>query len=111
MMAIESGRYDIVIAAGAEKMTDIKGEVAVSTLMGAGDQEWESAVGLTFSGLYALMARAHMQQYGTTREQMAAVSVLNHHNGMDNEKAQFRKEITIDDVLKSPMISDPLTLL
>ena len=55
-MAILSGHHDIVIAGGAEKMTDIKGEYAVGTLMGAGDQEWESAIGLTFTGLYALIA-------------------------------------------------------
>lgn len=111
VMAIKSGEYDIVVAAGAEKMTDIKGTNAIATLMGAGDQEWESAVGLTFSGLYALMARRHMHQYGTTREQMALVSVLNHKNGVDNEKAQFRKEISVQEVLSSPMISDPLRLL
>lgn len=109
--AIQSGKYDIVVAAGAEKMTDIKGSDAISTLMGAGDQEWESTSGLTFTGLYALIARAHMKKYGTTREQMAMVSVNNHKNGALNPKAQFPKEITVDDVLNSTMISDPLTLL
>lgn len=109
--AIKAGEYDIVVAAGAEKMTDLKGTDAISTLMGAGDQEWESAIGLTFSGLYALIARAHMRQYGTTREQMAMVSVNNHKNGMHNPYAQFRKEITVKDVLESLMIADPLTLL
>jgi acetyl-CoA C-acetyltransferase len=110
-VAIQSGRYDVVMAAGAEKMTDLKGTDAIATLMGAGDQEWESSIGLTFTGLYALMARRHMVQYGTTREQMAMVSVNNHRNGVLNERAQFRYEITVDQVLKSPMISDPLTLL
>ena len=110
-MAIQSGRHDVVMAAGAEKMTDLKGTDAIATLMGAGDQEWESSIGLTFTGLYALMARRHMAQYGTTREQMAMVSVNNHRNGLLNERAQFRQEITVEQVLKSPMISDPLTLL
>ncbi len=109
--AIKSGKYDIVVAAGAEKMTDLKGTDAIATLMGAGDQEWESAIGLTFAGLYALIARSHMQKYGTTREQMAMVSVNNHKNGVHNPYAQFRKEITVKDVLKSTMIADPLTLL
>ncbi len=109
--AIKSGKYDIVVAAGAEKMTDLKGTDAIATLMGAGDQEWESAIGLTFTGLYALIARAHMQKYGTTREQMAMVSVNNHRNGMHNPYAQFRKEIAVKDVLNSTMIADPLTLL
>ena len=109
--SILSGEYDIVMAAGAEKMTDLKGTDAIATLMGAGDQEWESAIGLTFAGLYALMARDHMQKYGTTREQMAMVSVNNHKNGVLNPLAQFPAEITVEKVLKSPMISDPLRLL
>jgi acetyl-CoA C-acetyltransferase len=110
-LAIQSGRYDIVMAAGAEKMTDIKGTDAIAALMAAGDQEWESTVGLTFTGLYALIAKAHMTKYGTTREQMAMVSVNNHKNGVHNEKAQFRYEIDVNKVLNSPMIADPLTLL
>jgi acetyl-CoA C-acetyltransferase len=109
--SILSGQHDIVMAAGAEKMTDLKGTDAVATLMGAGDQEWESAIGLTFTGLYALMAREHMQMYGTTREQLAMVSVNNHRNGVHNPLAQFPAEITVDKVLKSPMVADPLTLL
>lgn len=111
VLAIQSGKYDVVMAAGAEKMTDLKGTDAIATLMGAGDQEWESTVGLTFTGLYALMARAHMRKYGTTREQMAMVSVNNHRNGLHNERAQFRFEIDVQKVLSSPMIADPLTLL
>jgi len=111
MHSVMSGRQDIVMAAGAEKMTDLKGTDAIATLMGAGDQEWESHIGLTFAGLYALMARKHMQKFGTTREQLAMVSVNNHRNGVHNPKAQFRGEITIDHVLNSTMIADPLTLL
>ena len=109
--SILSGEYDIVMAAGAEKMTDLKGTDAIATLMGAGDQEWESAIGLTFTSLYALMARRHMEKYGTTREQLAMVSVNNHRNGALNPLAQFPAEITVEDVLKSPLISDPLRLL
>jgi len=111
MHAVMSGRKDIVMAAGAEKMTDLKGTDAIAALMGAGDQEWESHIGLTFAGLYALMARKHMQKFGTTREQLAMVSVNNHRNGVHNPKAQFRGEITVDHVLNSTMIADPLTLL
>ncbi len=110
-IAIQSGKYDVIMAAGAEKMTDLMGTDAIATLMGAGDQEWEASVGLTFAGLYALIARRHMAVYGTTREQMAMVSVNNHKNGVLNERAQFRYEITVEQVLKSAMISDPLTLL
>jgi len=110
-MSILSGQHDIVVAAGAEKMTDMRGESASAALMAAADQEWESAMGLTFVGLYALLTQAHMQRFGTTREQLALVSVNNHRNGALNEKAQFPFEITIEQVLKSPMIADPLRLL
>jgi acetyl-CoA C-acetyltransferase len=109
--SIMSGQHDIVMAAGAEKMTDIKGTDAIATLMGAGDQEWESSIGLTFTGLYALMARAHMKQYGTTQEQLALVSVNNHRNGSKNPLAQHPYEVTVDQVMKSSMIADPLRLL
>ncbi len=111
VFAIQSGQYDIVVAAGAEKMTDLKGTDAVATLMGAGDQEWESSIGLTFSGLYALMAQRYMHQYGLTREELSLIPVKNHANGVNNPYAQFRFEITVEDVLKSPMIADPLRLL
>ncbi len=111
LLAIKSGEYDIVVAAGAEKMTDIKGSDAIATLMGAGDQEWESSVGLTFAGLYALMARAYMKRYGLTREELALVPVKNHRHGLKNPYAQFNSEITVADVLKSPIVADPLRLL
>jgi acetyl-CoA C-acetyltransferase len=110
-LAVKSGEYDIVVAAGAEKMTDIKGTSAISTLMGAGDQEWESAIGLTFVGLYALMARAVMEGHGLTREELALVPVKNHRHGLNNPYAQFNREITVQDVLRSPLIADPLRLL
>lgn len=110
-LAIASGAYDIVIAGGAEKMTDIKGAGAISALMGAGDQEWESAIGLTFTGLYALMARAYMRKYGLTREELALVPVKNHKHGLNNPLAQFNYEVTVDQVINSALIADPLRLL
>ncbi len=109
--SIMAGEYDIVMAAGAEKMTDVRGEHAAATLMGAGDHEWESAIGLTFPGLYALIARAHMKQYGTTKEQIAMVSVNNHKNGALNPLAQYPFPVSLEDVLTSTMIADPLRLL
>lgn len=110
-LSILSGEHDIVMAGGAEKMTDIKGSGAIATLMGAGDQEWESAIGLTFVGLYALMARAYMEKYHLSREELSLVPVKNHRHGLSNPYAQFNYEITIDDVLRSPLIADPLRLL
>lgn len=110
-LSILSGEYDIVMAGGAEKMTDLKGSGAIATLMGAGDQEWESAIGLTFVGLFALLARAYMNKYGLTREELSLVPVKNHKHGLNNPYAQFNYEITVDDVLRSPLIADPLRLL
>ncbi len=108
---VASGHSDIAIVLGVEKMTDVAGGEAITTLAAAGDQEWEASIGLTFAGLYALMARKHMHDFGTTEEQMAMVSVNNHKNGLNNPNAQFRMAITVEDVLKSSRIADPLKLL
>ncbi|MBI5061619.1 MAG: thiolase domain-containing protein [Candidatus Aenigmarchaeota archaeon] len=110
-MGIQSGMYDAALVLGAEKMTDVKGENAVKVLMGAGDHEWESSIGLTFAGAYALIARRHMELFGTTREQLAMVSVNNHKNASNNPYAHFSSQIKIGDVLKAPMIAEPLGLL
>lgn len=110
-LAVDSGRYNAVMVLGVEKMSDLSVSSTASALMGAGDQELESTVGLTFPGLYALIARAHMHKYGTTSEQMAMVSVNNHKNGVKNPYAQFRSEITVAQVLKSTMVADPLHML
>ncbi len=107
---IKSGRSDVVLVIGAEKMTDLKTEGVVATLASAGNQEWEGSIGLTFAGLYALMARAHMKQYGTTREQLAMVSVNNHKNAVNNKYAQFQFEIDLNTVINSPLIAEPLRL-
>jgi acetyl-CoA C-acetyltransferase len=110
-ISLLSGKLDCVLVLGVEKMTDVSGEVAASALMGAGDSEWESSIGLTFSGLYALMAKRHMHDYGTTREQLAQVSVTNHEHGKNNQLAQFPAQITIEDVLNSAPVAEPLQLL
>jgi acetyl-CoA C-acetyltransferase len=107
-LAVAGGIHDIVVVGGVEKMTDVTTAEATTALGGAGDQEWELAQGITFPGLYALMAKRHMHEYGTTEEQLASVAVKNHENASKNKYAQFRKKITIDDVLKSRVVSDPL---
>ncbi len=109
--AVASGDIDVALVVGVEKMTDVHGSGALTTLAAAGDQEWEASIGLTFAGLYALMARKHMHDFGTTSEQMAMVAVTNHKNGLKNKLAQFQMQITIEDALTSTMIADPLRLL
>jgi len=111
VIAVASGIHDIVVAGGMEKMTDVLSGEATGALATAADQEWEVFVGATFPGLYALMARRHMYEYGTTEEQMAMVAVKNHHNACFNTCAQYKTKITVEDVLKSPMVTSPIKLL
>jgi len=107
--ALLSGKYKTVMVVGAEKMTDVSNQMATEGLNGAADTEAE--FGSTFPGLYALMAQRHMKEFGTTRDQLSAVSVKNHKHGLLNPLAQFHKEITISEVNGSEMIAPPLRLL
>jgi acetyl-CoA C-acetyltransferase len=107
-IACASGIADIIVVGGVEKMTDVTTSEATTALGGAGDQEWELSQGITFPGLYALMAKRHMYEYGTTEEQLASVAVKNHENGYKNKYAQFHKLITVSEVLKSKVVADPL---
>lgn len=108
-LEVASGASDIVLAGGVEKMTD--GADVTEALATAADQEYEVYHGITFPGLYAMIAKAHMQRYGTTREQLAAVAVKNHRNGSKNPNAQFRSPVTMEQVMNSTMVADPLRLL
>ena len=109
IMAVASGYHDIVISAGVEKMTDVVDPTPM--IASASDQEWEAKQGVTFPSLYAMMARRHMYEYGTTREQLAMFSVINHENASKNPRAQFPMKITVEQVLNSTMVADPLRLL
>ena len=110
-LAIAGGMYDIVAVGGIEKMTEVSTEDAGFALGGAGDQETELFMGASFPALYALMARAHMEKFGTTEEQLAQVAVKNHKNAEHNPYAQFQRAISIDDVMNSGYVSSPLKLL
>ncbi len=109
--AIASGFHDLVVVGGVEKMTDIMTGRTTETLATAADQQWEAFLGMTFPGLYALMARRHMYEFGTTREQLAMVSIKNHSNATHNPYAHFNRKVTLHEVLTSPMVADPLHLL
>ena len=108
---VASGISDLVLAAGVEKMTDVSGDEATYALSAASDMEYEAYQGITFPGLYALIARAHMAQYGTTRNQLAHVAVKNHRHGAMNPVAQYPFEITVEEVLNSVLVADPLHIL
>lgn len=109
-MAVASGMQDIVVVGGIEKMTDVSTAESTTAIGGAGDQEWELGQGITFPGLYALMARRHMHDYKTTEEQLASVAVKNHANAFKNKYAHMHKLITISEVLASRQIAEPLKL-
>ncbi len=108
---VAAGLVDIALVTGVEKMTDVDGGAATYTLGTAADQEYESFHGITFPGLYAMMARVHMAHHGTTSRQMAAVSVKNHANGLLNPNAQYHLKVSIEDVLSSTPVAEPLHLL
>jgi len=110
-LSVASGINDIVVVGGIEKMTDVVGTEATNTLATVADQEWEAFFGATFPGLYAMIATKHMNDYGTTREQLAQVAVKNHANGALNPNAQFKREISIDAVINAPPVSYPLGML
>jgi len=108
--AVAAGIYDLVVVAGVEKMTSQTTPKVTEILAGAGDVEGEIRVGSTFPSLFAMIANRHMYQYGTTREQLAAVAVKNHANGALNPYAHMRKVISIEQALNSKMVAEPLTL-
>ncbi|MCS7366084.1 MAG: thiolase domain-containing protein [archaeon GB-1867-035] len=110
IIAITSGLYDIVLVGGVEKMTHRSTPEVTDILAMAADFPFEQWHGLTFPGLYALMAVAHMNKYGTTEEQMALVAVKNHSNALLNPKAHMHKEVTVEKVLSSRVIAWPLKL-
>jgi len=108
---VASGMSDVVLVGGVEKMTDVSGDGATYALATAADQEYEVFHGATFPGLYALMAKRHMHEFGTTRDMLSAVAVKNHDNGSKNPLAQFQSKTTLEGVAKAVMVADPLTLM
>jgi len=108
--AVGAGLYDLVLVGGVEKMTSQPTPKVTEILAGAGDMLGEGRAGATFPALFAMIARRHMYQYGTTREQMAAVAVKNHLNGSKNPQAHMRKVITLEQAMAGKPIAEPLTV-
>lgn len=129
---VTAGIYDVVLALGVEKLycedkaktfAAFTGAVDVEMLQGimaalranaeqGGAKSGSSGAGekrSMFMDLYAAVARSHMERYGTTVEQLAAVAAKNSRHGHLNPRAQFREELSVADVLASPMIVEPLT--
>jgi acetyl-CoA C-acetyltransferase len=110
LFEVASGAADVLLVGGTERVLTMPTERSTEVFAYASDAVFEQPAGLTFPGVFALIARAHMARYGTTEEQMAHVAVKNHRHGTLNPKAQFRKEITLEQVLSSAKVADPLKL-
>ncbi|MDG5778267.1 thiolase domain-containing protein [Haloarculaceae archaeon H-GB1-1] len=107
---VRNGEADVVLVGGAERMTNIGTPAATDALSIAADDLYEIRSGMTFPGAYALMARSYFREYGGSREDLAAIAVKNHEHALENEYAQLRTEITVEDVLDAPTIAAPLGL-
>jgi acetyl-CoA acetyltransferase len=112
--AIALGHADVVLLTyGSTARSDLKAGLRTASLdWGArGPQQWEAPYGHTLISKYAMAARRHMREFGTTIEQLAEVAVSARFNARDNPEASQREPITIDDVLSGRMIADPFTKL
>lgn len=102
---IALGLYDVGLAVGVESMTrSLKKGALIS------HEDLNSQLGMSVPAYAALIMRRHIETYGSTVEQFAKVSVKNHHNGCLNPYSQYQKEMTVEEVLNSRMICNPLTL-
>ncbi len=93
VLGIASGMYDTVLVGGVEKMSSLKTEMVTEALMSGVDIAYDYPAGVTNPALYAMMANAYFNEYGTSWEQLAAVAVKNHHNATMNPKAQYQSEV------------------
>ncbi|HEX9674761.1 MAG TPA: hypothetical protein VGA07_02165 [Anaerolineales bacterium] len=109
--SVASGLMEVCVAYGFETMSHVETWKGNEFIALASDVSWDYPVGGFYSGYYAMMVTRHMKEFGTSVEQMAAVSVKNHLNAYYNPYAQKRQRYTIEDVRSSPMVAWPLTRL
>ena len=105
---IANDNYDIGIAIGVESMTT---SPFARKLIPPAKDDLEGRLGMTMPSIFALLARRQMEEYGATVEDFAQISVKNHHHGCLNPAAQYKVELSVEDVVNSRMICDPITLL
>lgn len=108
--SVLSGLEEVVLVGAVEKMSGYTTPEVTSGLMMAEDKARVGATGITFVGLNAMIAREYMRKYNLPHDALAEFPVLCHENALNNPKAQFHKSITVEDVLKSPLVADPLRL-
>lgn len=109
--AVRSGLIDYALVVGVEKMSDSKPSEVASALMSFEDQDYVAFTGVTQAGLHALLLRIYMEKFNVKHEDIALFAVNAHKNASKNPYAQFKNIIGVEDVLKSPLIADPLRLL
>ncbi len=110
--AIQAGQVDVALVMGAEKMTGVSSEVAMSNMSGVSYAEVEGEMGLTFMGVYGMYANAYADKYGVdVLDTISDIAVKNHHNATKNPYAHFDNEVTRAEVLESPIIAEPIRLL
>jgi acetyl-CoA acetyltransferase len=107
---VAGGMYDVVLVAGAEKMP--KGFIQTSGVEEETDPEYlrQACVGMPGPAFWAAMCRRRMHEFGTTEEQLARIAVKARKNAVHNPNARFQKEVTVDEVMASAMVSYPLRL-
>jgi acetyl-CoA C-acetyltransferase len=114
-LLVAAGVYEIVLAGGTERATKMGTPLATRTFAMASQAQYESSVGITFPGVFAMAAHLYADKYhiplADLKKHMAEVAVKNHFHGAMNPKAHFRKEIEVDTVLEGMMVADPLQLL
>jgi len=109
--AIMSNQSKIALVLGVEKMSDMPITDITKIISEVTEQEYEASTGATLASLYAMITLKHMKMYGTTEKQLGMVSIKNHLNAAENEIAQFKFKIMMEDIAKSPMVADPIRLL
>jgi acetyl-CoA C-acetyltransferase len=107
-LSVAAGQHDIVVVGGAEKMSDSNPSEVIETQASGVDREWEGFFGATLPSLWAMMAKRHMHEFGTTKEQLAQVIVKNHKNAKLNPNAQYRSELKLEVILNAPWVAEPL---
>ncbi len=107
---VKSGLADTVVVAGVEKLTEKLTADATKALAQAADAEYEVFYGATFTGLNALVARLYMNKFGYTREDMAYWPLRMHEYASYNPYAQLPRKTSLEAILKSPVVADPLHL-
>ncbi len=110
-LAVASGAHDFVVVGGAEKLTDVPDTEGNRIATSTADHEWEAVFGATLPSLWALMARRHMFEHGTTREELAQVAVHAHEMGSKNPNAHYRNRLSLDAVLHATPVAEPLGML